>query len=54
MIEGTFLALEYMSTRKGGQGGVVVNVASMAGKLQLIGQSPIYIVAKARRVHANS
>lgn len=32
MIEGTYLAFEYMSTRSGGKGGTVVNVSSMGGK----------------------
>lgn len=31
VIEGTFLAVDYMSTKKGGSGGVVVNTASLAG-----------------------
>ena len=30
-MEGTFLALEYMSTQKGGKGGTVVNVSSFGG-----------------------
>ena len=31
MIEGTFLALEHMSTQKGGKGGAIVNVSSFGG-----------------------
>ena len=31
MIEGTFLAVEYMSENKGGRGGTVINVASFGG-----------------------
>ena len=31
VIEGTYLALEYMSTKKGGKGGIVINTASIAG-----------------------
>ena len=34
MIEGTFLAIEHMSERKGGQGGTVINVASFGGGLE--------------------
>lgn len=34
MIEGTFLAIEHMSERKGGQGGTVINVASFGGRLE--------------------
>ena len=32
VIEGTYLALEYMSTNNGGKGGTVINVSSMAGQ----------------------
>ena len=32
VIEGTYLAMEYMSTRNGGKGGTVINVASMGGQ----------------------
>ncbi len=31
MIEGVHLAIHHMSTRNGGQGGVVINTASVAG-----------------------
>ena len=31
MIEGISLAIEHMSTAKGGKGGVVVNTASILG-----------------------
>ena len=34
MIEGTYLAIEYLSTKKGGKGGVVINMASLAGILK--------------------
>ena len=34
MIEGTFLAIEHMSERKGGHGGTVINVASFGGGLE--------------------
>ena len=34
VIEGTFLAIEHMSERKGGQGGTVINVASFGGRLE--------------------
>ena len=30
-MEGTFLGLEYMSVKKGGHGGAIVNVASFGG-----------------------
>ena len=33
MIEGTYIALDYMSTSKGGKGGTIINVSSMAGKV---------------------
>ncbi len=32
MIEGTYLGIEYMSTKRGGRGGTIINVASMGGK----------------------
>ena len=32
MIEGTFLAIEYMSENNGGRGGTVINVASFGGE----------------------
>ncbi len=31
-IEGVHLAIHHMSTRNGGQGGVVINTASVAGE----------------------
>ena len=34
-MESTYLAVESMSHARGGRGGVVINVASMGGKLQL-------------------
>ena len=36
VIEGTYLAMEYMSTRKGGKGGIVINTASTAGTSLMI------------------
>ena len=36
VIEGTYLALEYMSTNNGGKGGTVVNVSSLAGQSSFI------------------
>ena len=30
---GTYTAVDYMSPKKGGRGGVIVNVASMAGMI---------------------
>lgn len=32
MMEGTHLAIEFMSQRLGGKGGVVINVSSMGGR----------------------
>ena len=31
MIESTYLGLQHMSVRKGGQGGAIINVASFIG-----------------------
>ena len=36
VIEGTYLAFEYMSTKNGGKGGTVINVSSMGGQSSLI------------------
>ena len=33
MMEGTYLAVEFMSRARGGRGGVVINVSSMGGGL---------------------
>ena len=33
VIRGTNLALKYMAVTEGGKGGVIVNVASMAGRV---------------------
>lgn len=33
MVRGTYLALDHMKKDKGGKGGVIVNVASLAGLL---------------------
>ena len=35
MIEGTYLAIEHMSTKNSGKGGVVVNTASLAGMIEI-------------------
>ena len=32
VIEGTRLGVKYMSTKKGGRGGTIINVASMGGQ----------------------
>ena len=31
-MEGTHMAVEFMSTTQGGRGGVIINVSSMGGK----------------------
>lgn len=36
MIRGTYLALEHMKKDNGGNGGVIVNVASLAGLLLML------------------
>ena len=35
-MQGTYTAIQHMSTQNGGKGGVVVNVASLAGTCRLI------------------
>lgn len=32
VIEGTFLGIEFLSSRRGGRGGVIINVSSMGGE----------------------
>lgn len=36
VIRGTYLALEHMSKENGKEGGTIINVSSMAGRLILI------------------
>ncbi|XP_023700877.1 15-hydroxyprostaglandin dehydrogenase [NAD(+)] [Paramormyrops kingsleyae] len=45
VIRGTYLALSYMKKQNGGHGGVIINVASMAGILPLL-TAPIYTATK--------
>lgn len=39
MIEGTYLGVQHMSTKNGGRGGTIVNVASLGGKESYNGDS---------------
>lgn len=45
VIRGTYLALEHMRKTNGGRGGVIVNIASMAGLLPLL-TCPVYTATK--------
>ncbi|XP_072518076.1 15-hydroxyprostaglandin dehydrogenase [NAD(+)] [Salminus brasiliensis] len=45
VVRGTYLALEHMKKENGGQGGVIVNVASLAG-LGPLPSAPIYTATK--------
>ncbi|XP_043560527.1 15-hydroxyprostaglandin dehydrogenase [NAD(+)] isoform X1 [Chiloscyllium plagiosum] len=45
VIRGTYLALEYMSKENGGKGGVIVNMASLAG-LFPAAHGPVYTATK--------
>ncbi|XP_060911423.1 15-hydroxyprostaglandin dehydrogenase [NAD(+)] [Labrus mixtus] len=45
VIRGTYLALEHMSKLNGGQGGVIINTASMAG-LGCLPSCPVYTATK--------
>ncbi|XP_028838419.1 15-hydroxyprostaglandin dehydrogenase [NAD(+)]-like [Denticeps clupeoides] len=45
VVRGTYMALEHMKTENGGGGGVIINVASMAGVVHLAG-APIYTATK--------
>uniref|UniRef100_A0A3Q4H6D9 15-hydroxyprostaglandin dehydrogenase [NAD(+)] n=1 Tax=Neolamprologus brichardi TaxID=32507 RepID=A0A3Q4H6D9_NEOBR len=44
-IRGTYLALEHMNKSKGGQGGVIINVSSLAGLGPLL-TGPVYSATK--------
>ncbi|KAK1788555.1 hypothetical protein P4O66_016975 [Electrophorus voltai] len=45
VVRGTYLAMDHMKKQNGGQGGVIINVASMAGLGPLPG-APIYTATK--------
>ncbi|XP_076843171.1 15-hydroxyprostaglandin dehydrogenase [NAD(+)]-like [Brachyhypopomus gauderio] len=45
VVRGTYLALDHMKKQRGGQGGVIVNVASLAGLILLPG-GPVYTATK--------
>ena len=45
VVRGTLLGLQYMGKDKGGNGGVVVNIASILGLAPLAG-SPVYVATK--------
>lgn len=44
VIKGTYLALEHMSKEHGKQGGVIINVSSMAGMIFIISSSVLCIM----------
>ncbi|ELK17547.1 15-hydroxyprostaglandin dehydrogenase [NAD(+)] [Pteropus alecto] len=45
VISGTYLGLDYMSKQNGGEGGIVINMSSMAGLLPSA-QLPVYCASK--------
>jgi len=45
VVRGTLLGLQYMGKDEGGKGGVVVNIASIAGLGPYAG-SPVYVATK--------
>ena len=45
VVRGTLLGLQYMGKDKGGKGGVVVNISSIAGLAPLAG-CPVYVATK--------
>lgn len=45
VINGTYFALDYMAKKKGGNGGLIVNIASVAG-LHGVGVVPAYCASK--------
>ncbi|KAK2504954.1 hypothetical protein MC885_008145 [Smutsia gigantea] len=45
VISGTYLGLDYMSKQNGGEGGVIINMSSLAG-LMPVAQQPVYCASK--------
>ncbi|KAM7142164.1 15-hydroxyprostaglandin dehydrogenase [NAD(+)] isoform 1-T1 [Molossus nigricans] len=45
VISGTYLGLEYMSKQNGGEGGIIINMSSLAG-LMPVAQQPVYCASK--------
>lgn len=45
VISGTYLGLDYMSKQNGGEGGIVINMSSLAG-LMPAAQQPVYSASK--------
>lgn len=45
VISGTYLGLDYMSKQNGGEGGVIINMSSLAG-LMPVAQQPVYSASK--------
>ncbi|KAJ6668636.1 hypothetical protein lerEdw1_012118 [Lerista edwardsae] len=45
VIRGTYIGLDYMKTENGGNGGVIVNMSSLAGLIP-VGQQPVYSASK--------
>lgn len=45
VISGTYLGLDYMSKQNGGEGGIVINMSSLAG-LMPVAQQPVYCASK--------
>lgn len=46
LIRSSLLALKYMGKHKGGKGGTIVNISSIAGLSSTIGSAPIYTATK--------
>lgn len=45
VISGTYLGLDYMSKQNGGEGGIIINISSIAG-LMPVAQQPVYCASK--------
>lgn len=43
VIQGTYLALEHMSKEYGKEGGVIINISSMAGKILITFSCVLYM-----------
>uniref|UniRef100_A0A2K5DKL5 15-hydroxyprostaglandin dehydrogenase [NAD(+)] n=1 Tax=Aotus nancymaae TaxID=37293 RepID=A0A2K5DKL5_AOTNA len=45
VISGTYLGLDYMSKQNGGEGGIIINMSSLAGLIP-VAQQPVYCASK--------
>lgn len=54
VISGTYLGMDYMSKQNGGEGGVIINMASLAGKSIICINNDFFLVILATKVNFQS